>query len=106
MERLNKTLADMLAMYVDVEHKTWDGVLPYVTFAYNTAVQETTQVAPFKLVYGRNPTTTLGALLPHVTNEENVDVASCLQRAEAARQLTRLRIKNQQRTDRRHCNLR
>uniref|UniRef100_A0A224Z186 Tick transposon n=1 Tax=Rhipicephalus zambeziensis TaxID=60191 RepID=A0A224Z186_9ACAR len=37
-ERLNKTIADMLAMYVDVEHKTWDAILPYVTFAYNTAV--------------------------------------------------------------------
>ncbi|KAM7284469.1 DDE-type integrase/transposase/recombinase [Ixodes scapularis] len=41
-ERLNKTIADMISMYVDVEHKTWDEVLPYVTFAYNTAVQETT----------------------------------------------------------------
>ncbi|XP_072144216.1 uncharacterized protein conv [Dermacentor andersoni] len=105
-ERLNKTLADMLAMYVDVEHKTWDAVLPYVTFAYNTAVQETTQITPFKLVYGRNPTTTLDAMLPHVTDEENVDVASYLQRAEEARQLARLRIKNQQRTDSRHYNLR
>ncbi|KAM7298120.1 DDE-type integrase/transposase/recombinase [Ixodes scapularis] len=49
-ERLNKTIADMISMYVDVEHKTWDEVLPYVTFAYNTAVQETTGVTPFQLV--------------------------------------------------------
>ena len=27
-ERLNRTLADMLSMYVDVEHKTWDEILP------------------------------------------------------------------------------
>ncbi|KAK8771367.1 hypothetical protein V5799_025390 [Amblyomma americanum] len=105
-ERLNKTLADMLSMYVDVEHKTWDAVLPYVTSAYNTAVQETTQITPFKLVYGRNPTTTLDAMLPNVTDEENLDVATYLQRAEEARQLARLRIQNQQRTDSRHYNLR
>lgn len=105
-ERLNKTIADMLAMYVDVEHKTWDAILPYVTFAYNTAVQETTQFAPYKLVYGRSPTTTLDAMLPVGTDEEDLDVASYLDRAEEARQLARLRIKSQQTVDRRHYNLR
>ncbi|GFV63234.1 retrovirus-related Pol polyprotein from transposon 412 [Trichonephila clavipes] len=40
--RFNKTLADMLSMYVDVEQKNWDEILPFVTFAYNTAKQETT----------------------------------------------------------------
>ncbi|GFV00581.1 hypothetical protein TNCV_1233391 [Trichonephila clavipes] len=29
-------------MYVDVEQKNWDEILPFVTFAYNTAKQETT----------------------------------------------------------------
>ncbi|GFW43297.1 transposon Ty3-I Gag-Pol polyprotein [Trichonephila clavipes] len=32
----------MLSMYVDVEQKNWDEILPFVTFAYNTAKQETT----------------------------------------------------------------
>ncbi|XP_075550814.1 uncharacterized protein LOC142584586 [Dermacentor variabilis] len=44
-------------------------------------------------------------MLPDVT-DENLDVATYLQRAEEARQLARLRIKNQQRTDSRHYNLR
>ncbi|XP_075726277.1 uncharacterized protein LOC142767923 [Rhipicephalus microplus] len=44
-KRLNKTIADMLAMYVDVERKTWDVILSYVTFAYNTVVQEMTQIS-------------------------------------------------------------
>ncbi|GFV99993.1 retrovirus-related Pol polyprotein from transposon 412 [Trichonephila clavipes] len=30
-ERFNKTLADMLSMYVDVEQKNWDEILPFVT---------------------------------------------------------------------------
>ncbi|KAK8779773.1 hypothetical protein V5799_018887 [Amblyomma americanum] len=105
-ERLNKTIADMLAMYVDAEHKTWDVILPYVVFAYNTAVQETTQMTPFRLVHGRDATTTLDAMLPNVTEEENVDVAAYLQRAEEARRLARLRIKDQQRSDARRYNLR
>lgn len=63
--RLNKTIADMILMYDDVQHKLWDEVLskmlkldhlvcaltfcvlPYVAFAYNTAVYETTEVTPF-----------------------------------------------------------
>lgn len=32
-ERLYRTLADMLSMYVNLNHKTWDEILPYVTFA-------------------------------------------------------------------------
>ncbi|GFW25034.1 transposon Ty3-I Gag-Pol polyprotein [Trichonephila clavipes] len=43
-ERFNKTLADMWSMYVDVEQKNWDEILPFVTFAYNTAKQKRPQV--------------------------------------------------------------
>ncbi|KAM7285125.1 DDE-type integrase/transposase/recombinase [Ixodes scapularis] len=84
-ERLNKTIADMISMYVDVEHKTWDEVLPYVTFAYNTAVQETTGFTPFQLVHGRKVVA---------------------QRAEEVRQLARLLIQDQQRVDAGRYNLR
>ncbi|GFW64573.1 transposon Ty3-I Gag-Pol polyprotein [Trichonephila clavipes] len=41
-EHFNKTLANMLSMYVDAEQKNWDEILPFVTFAYNTAKKETT----------------------------------------------------------------
>ncbi|GFU72223.1 transposon Ty3-I Gag-Pol polyprotein [Trichonephila clavipes] len=41
-ERFNKVLADMLTMYLDVEQKTWDRILSFVTFVYNTARQDTT----------------------------------------------------------------
>lgn len=106
-ERLNKTIADMLAMYVDAEHRTWDEVLPYVTFAYNTAQQETTLMTPFKLVYGREPTTTLDAMLPNIDEDNiHIDVAGFLERAEEARQLARICIKRQQHTDAKHYNLR
>lgn len=106
-ERLNKTLADMLSMYVDVEHKTWDEVLPYVTFAYNTAVQETTNMTPFRLVHGREVTTMLDAMLPHLDDgNQQPDVHTFLHLAEEARQLARLRIQNQQRRDAQRYNLR
>ncbi|KAM7303540.1 DDE-type integrase/transposase/recombinase [Ixodes scapularis] len=106
-ERLNKTIADMISMYVDVEHKTWDEVLPYVTFAYNTAVQETTGVTPFQLVHGRKVTTMLDAMLPHEPAVDGSDDAQVVaQRAEEVRQLARLRIQAQQRVDTGRYNLR
>ena len=106
-ERLNKTIADMISMYVDVEHKTWDEVLPYVTFAYNTAVQETTGVTPFQLVHGRKVTTMLDAMLPHDPSDDSTDDAQLVsQRAEEVRQLARLRIQAQQRVDAGRYNLR
>lgn len=105
-ERLNRTLADMISMYVDVEHKNWDEVLPYVTFAYNTARQETTHQTPFSLVYGREVTTTLDAMLPHEFDDNETGAEEITQRAEAARQLARWRIHEQQECDARRYNLR
>lgn len=106
-ERLNRTLADMLSMYVDVEHTTWDEILPYVTFAYNTATQETTGMTPFSLVYGRAAKSTLDAMLPYVQDDVHPDdVDAFLQRAEEARQLAKIRIQDQQQRDARRYNLR
>ena len=55
-ERLNHTFTDMISMYVDSDHKNWDSVLPYVTFAYNTSRQESTAQTPFFMLYGREVT--------------------------------------------------
>jgi len=52
-ERLNRTLIAMMKMYVAENQKDWDEILPYITFAYNTAVHATTKFTPFFLVHGR-----------------------------------------------------
>ncbi|UYV78858.1 K02A2.6-like [Cordylochernes scorpioides] len=50
-------------MYFDVEQKNWDSIFPSVTFAYNTARQETTGFSPFYLVHGREAEPMLDTLL-------------------------------------------
>ncbi|UYV72118.1 hypothetical protein LAZ67_9001871, partial [Cordylochernes scorpioides] len=99
-ERLNKTLGDMLSMYVDVDQRNWDSVLPYVTFAYNTAKQETTGFSPFYLVHGRDVETPLDTILTY-REEANLDdyVESLVTNAEDARQLARLNILKAQEKD-------
>lgn len=63
-ERINKTFADMLSMYVDVESNNWDDILPFTTFAYNAYLHSATRFSHFYLLYARPPTTTLDTLLP------------------------------------------
>ncbi|UYV71271.1 hypothetical protein LAZ67_8002457 [Cordylochernes scorpioides] len=54
-ERLNRTLINMISMYVNTDQKNWDEILPFVTHAYNTTIQETTGYSPFFLLFGREP---------------------------------------------------
>ncbi|UYV80091.1 hypothetical protein LAZ67_18001653, partial [Cordylochernes scorpioides] len=100
-ERLNKTLTDMLSMYVDVEQKNWDEVLPFVTFAYNTAKQETTGFSPFFLVHGCEAEITLDSLLPYHDNDNVGDyVQHLITTAEEARHLAQLHHYRGQEKDR------
>lgn len=54
-ERFNRTLADMLSIYTNTQQTDWDSNLPLCTWAYNTSRQDTIKVAPFFLVYAREP---------------------------------------------------
>ncbi|GBN27531.1 Transposon Ty3-I Gag-Pol polyprotein [Araneus ventricosus] len=99
-ERFNKTLADMLSMYVGVEQKNWDDILPFVTFAYNTAKQETTGFTPFYLLHGREAETTLDTLFPYsIHDSENEYVRRLVTQAEESRQLARIRTLEAQQRD-------
>ncbi|GBM53839.1 Retrovirus-related Pol polyprotein from transposon 297 [Araneus ventricosus] len=101
-ERFNKTLADMLSMYVDVEQRNWDTILPFVTFAYNSAKQDTTGFSPFFLVHGRDIETPLDVILPHDTeNHADNYVQQLITRAEEARQLAKLHVLDAQAVDKR-----
>lgn len=102
VERTNRTLTNMLSIYVDAKHKNWDEVLPYITYAYNTAKHETTGYAPFFLLYARSPRSCLDTILPFTLDVET-SVAESLCRAEEARRVARLRtIASQQRSKTRY----
>ena len=52
VERFNRTLLAMLAMFVLREHDNWDDLLPFMMLAYNTTVHTTTGFTPYRLVFG------------------------------------------------------
>lgn len=96
-ERFNRTLSDMLSMYVSQDHDNWDRILPFITFAYNTATQDTTHYSPFILTYNREVSCTMDTILryrPDVT--EHTTFAEDMNRAEECRQLARFRTSEHQ----------
>ena len=52
VERFNRTLLAMLAMFVFQEHDSWDDLLPFMMLAYNTTVHTSTGSTPHRLVFG------------------------------------------------------
>jgi len=68
-ERFNRTLQAMLTSYIDENQKNWDELLPTLAFAYNTAVNATTKMTPFELVYGRTPKVPLDLIYPQLKLE-------------------------------------
>lgn len=55
VERFNRTLEQMLSMYVRGDQADWCTYLPMVCYAYNTSVQASTGCSPHVLLYGREP---------------------------------------------------
>ena len=52
VERFNRTLLAMLAMFVSREHDNWDDLLPFMMLGYNTIVHTSTGFTPHRLVFG------------------------------------------------------
>jgi hypothetical protein len=55
VERFNRTLLKLIAAYASADQDTWDEVLPYVLYAFNTSVSRATGCVPFTLIFGREP---------------------------------------------------
>ena len=58
-ERFTRFLKDILSLYVQHDHTTWDSYLPALLFAYNTSVHPGLGDTPYFLLYGvdsREPT--------------------------------------------------
>src|ERR1700743_3377285 len=60
----------MLAMYTNSKHDNWDEWIPFVTFAYNSTVQESLKETPHFLLYGQDPRLPMDVSLGLPTDDE------------------------------------
>ena len=61
VERVNRSLLELLTHYVGENQRDWDQWLSVVTSAYNSGCHSTTGFAPWELVYGKPMRTALEA---------------------------------------------
>ena len=52
VERLNRTIKEMLSKYIEIKQTDWDDFIDTVVMAYNTSVHETTGFTPYRMVFG------------------------------------------------------
>ncbi|MCQ7131118.1 DDE-type integrase/transposase/recombinase [Salmonella enterica] len=53
VERLNRTLEQYLAIFVDDNQRDWDSKVPLFLLAYRSAVHESTRVTPSRMLFGK-----------------------------------------------------
>ena len=56
VERFNRTLLMMLAMFAGENRDDWDDLLPAVMMAYRSSVHESTGHSPYQLMFGEECT--------------------------------------------------
>ena len=69
VERMNRTLCNMLKAIPDSDKQNWKDYLPKLTFAYNSTVNRATGYSPFFLMFGRNSRLPIDSVLPLENND-------------------------------------
>ena len=64
VERFNRTLLMMLAMFAGENRDDWDDILPAVMTAYRSSVHESTGLSPYRLMFGEECTLPMNVGLP------------------------------------------
>ena len=54
VERMNRTIQNVLSKYIQENQKEWDLHLDFIVMAYNSCERDSTGCSPYKVVYGEN----------------------------------------------------
>ena len=73
VERMNRSLRDMMSAYTSQMEDDWDHHIQAVTWCYNTAVHTTTGYSPFEIIHGRRPRHSIDRTIADVRNPLYVD---------------------------------
>ena len=71
VERLNRTIKDMLSKYLSANQTNWDRFIDGLVLAYNTTPHESTNISPYRMMFGREAKLPLD-LLTETNNESEL----------------------------------
>lgn len=73
VERLNRTLEDVLSKFVSNHQRDWDQHIPLALMAYRSSVHESTGFSPSMLMFGREIELPIDLLYgPHPEKQGNL----------------------------------
>ena len=76
VERFNRTLLMMLAMFAGKNRDDWDDLLPAVMMAYRSSVHESTGYSPYRLMFGEECTLPMDIGLPREQSQFQEELTS------------------------------
>ena len=76
VERFNRTLLMMLAMFAGKFRDDWDDLLPAVMMAYRSSVHESTGYSPYRLMFGEECTLPMDIGLPREQSQGQEELTS------------------------------
>ena len=99
-ERFNRTLLDMLGPLWFSHKQHWKKYISSLVFAYNSTPHEATRVAPFELMFGRNPKLPIGTVFEisrqysSISKNTQEYITSLKERMEKSREVVRKHVEN------------
>ena len=84
IERMNRTLENMLAKCINEEQSNWSQQLPYVMMAYRSSVHESTGYKPQFLVFGHEIILPLDCMYPNPQENATTDIHEFVQNKQQA----------------------
>ena len=95
IERMNRTLLNMLAKCIDQNQSDWSSLLPFVLMAYRSSVHESTGFTPYFLVFGHEMSLPLDLMYTPPEHSEPTSLKKqVLERQEAIRKAFELVRRN------------
>ena len=70
IERMNRTIQDILSKYIKSHQRDWDQHLDFLTMAYNSTPHESTGLTPHRLVYGQEMKFPLDIISERIEQDE------------------------------------
>ena len=74
IERMSKTLKNMLAICINEEQSSWSQQLPYAMMAYRSSVHESTGYTPQFLIFGQKLSLPLDCMYPNPQENTTTDI--------------------------------